>query len=297
MKMRLTYLGVFLTIFGVLTFIPKTGGYIWQAEIINPLTAVLFTLLIWLVGRVSETTQTAWGVVCTTIFVLLFCPDSRIFFNRDETAIVELISVSIVPFFMSQYNRISSKNFKYGYFLMLLMGVFCSYTHDSITIPLCASFLTLSYVQRRRLFRLACWPMVIGFVIGTALSIIHSEYLRYFPWNDLNALSSQTASGLSQLWETKVVMFATLLTIYFLSSRRKRKTLWRISRQHQLITYCLLYSICAVPFAPLGLDSAIEGACFFCMFWVMFLFEEVVKEIKVRRQEIKAKKLKNNRSV
>ena len=75
------------------------------------------------------------------------------------------------------------------------------------------------------------------------------------------------ADGFTQLWETKVFMFATLLTIYFLSSRKKRKRLWRISREHKLLTYCLLYSFCAIPFAPLGIDSAISGVCFFCMFW------------------------------
>ena len=221
MKLRLTYLAVFLIILSVLAFLPKTGGYIWQPEIINPLSALLFTLLVYLTGHIARSAQSATGILCTAMFVLLFCPDSHEFFNRDETAVMTLSSTCIVPFFISQYTRISNKNFKYGYFLMLLMGIFCSYTHDSITIPLCASFLTLSYLQRDRLFRLACWPMVIGFAIGTTLCLLQSTFWKQSSWSDLNALSSQTADGFTQLWETKVFMFATLLTIYFLSSRKK----------------------------------------------------------------------------
>lgn len=213
MKLRLTYLAVFLIILSVLAFLPKTGGYIWQPEIINPLSALLFTLLVYLTGHIARSTQSAAGVLCTAMFVLLFCPDSHEFFNRDETAVMTLSSTCIVPFFISQYTRISNKNFKYGYFLMLLMGIFCSYTHDSITIPLCASFLTLSYLQRDRLFRLACWPMVIGFAIGTTLCLLQSTFWKQSSWSDLTALSSQTADGFTQLWETKVFMFATLLTI------------------------------------------------------------------------------------
>lgn len=288
MKLRLTYLAVFLIILSVLAFLPKTGGYIWQPEIFNPLSALLFTLLVYLTGHIARSAQSAIGILCTAMFVLLFCPDSHEFFNRDETAVMTLSSTCIVPFFISQYTRISNKNFKYGYFLMLLMGIFCSYTHDSITIPLCASFLTLSYLQRDRLFRLACWPMVIGFAIGTTLCLLQSTFWKQSSWSDLTALSSQTADGFTQLWETKVFMFATLLTIYFLSSRKKRKRLWRISREHKLLTYCLLYSFCAIPFAPLGIDSAISGVCFFCMFWALFLFQQLL----VLFREHRRKKLK-----
>ena len=187
MKLRLTYLAVFLIILSVLAFLPKTGGYIWQPEIINPLSALLFTLLVYLTGHIARSAQSATGILCTAMFVLLFCPDSHEFFNRDETAVMTLSSTCIVPFFISQYTRISNKNLKKGYFLMLLMGIFCSYTHDSITIPLCASFLTLSYLQRDRLFRLACWPMVIGFAIGTTLCLLQSTFWKQSSWSDLTA--------------------------------------------------------------------------------------------------------------
>lgn len=123
MKLRLTYLAVFLIILSVLAFLPKTGGYIWQPEIINPLSALLFTLLVYLTGHIARSAQSATGILCTAMFVLLFCPDSHEFFNRDETAVMTLSSTCIVPFFISQYTRISNKNFKYGYFLMLLMDL------------------------------------------------------------------------------------------------------------------------------------------------------------------------------
>lgn len=284
MRLYLTYTAIFAAMLSALALLPKPGGYIWQPEVINPLSAALFTLLVYLTGRIARSAGTVTGILCTALFILLFYPDSQQFFNRDETGVLELSSTCIVPFFISQYTRISDKNFKYGYFLMLLMGIFCSYTHDSISIPLCAAFLTLSYLQRDRLFRLACWPMVIGFAIGTTFCLLQSVYWKPAEWGDLLTLSSQTASGFAQLWETKVFIFSTLLTIYFLSSRKRRKRLWRISREHKLLTYCLLYSFCAIPFAPLGLEKAISGVCFFCMFWCLFLFQQLLAIIREQRE-------------
>lgn len=280
MKQKSTYIAVFLIMLSALYLLPKRGGYIWQPEFINPATALLFTLLVYLTGNIAKSTKSVSGILCTATFILLFCPNSHHIFYRDETAIVELCSTCIVPFFISQYTRIANKNFKYGYFLMLLMGIFCSYTHDSITIPLCASFLFLSYLQRARLFKLACWPMVIGFLIGTTLSVLQSTYWNPSSWSDLAVLSTQTADGFIQLWENKVFLLAILLTIYYFISRKRRKALLRIFHEHQLLSYCLLFSFCAIPFAPLGPENAIEGVCFFCMFWVLFLFQDIWHRIR-----------------
>lgn len=287
MKIRLAYLFVFLCMLLTLALLPKRGGYIWQPEFIISLSALLFTLLVYLIGRITHTTDSVGGVIGTACFVLLFCPEARHFFNRDETAIVELTSTCIIPFFISQYYRISTKDFKYGYFLMLLMGIFCSYTHDSITIPLCAGFLVMSYMQRNRLFKLACWPMVIGFVIGTTLTILKSTYLDMTVFSNWHTLSNQTADGLVQLWETKVFLFAVLITIYFMLSSKRRKAMIHIIHDHRLLTYCLLFSLCAIPFAPLGLDNAISGVSFFCMFWVLILSYDLWQKVRQRDKQTK----------
>lgn len=292
MRTILTYISIFLTMIISLALLPKQGGFIWQPEFIITLSALLFTLLVYLVGHIAQTTNTITGIIGTAVFILLFCPGSYKFFYRDETAIMELFSICIVPFFISQYNRISTKDFKYGYFLMLLMGIFCSYTHDSITIPLCLSFLMLSYLQRKRLFRLACWPMVIGFVIGTTFAILKSSYFNFTILPNWHMLSKHTTNGIIQLWETKVFIFAALTTIYFMTSRQRRKSLIYIFHRQKLLTYCLLFSFCAIPFAPLGLDNAISGVSFFCMFWVLILCHNLSEQVRKRHMATTSLKIK-----
>lgn len=277
------YSGIFTTMLLTLYLLPKLGGYIWQPELINPLCVLLVTLLVFLIARIAHTNGRISSILGTAVFILLFCPGSSKFFLRDEEAVLELFSICIVPFFISQYTRISTKNFKWGYFLMLLMGIFCSYTHDGITIPLCLSFLLLSYIQRQQFFRLACWPMVIGFVIGTTLALLNSTHFSLSEISDFEILSTQTADGLSQLWDTKVFFFATWLTAYYTLSKNRRRRIFRIIRQQKLLSYCLLFSVCTIPFAPLGMDYAIEGVCFFCMFWVLFLFQDLVRHIRYKR--------------
>ncbi len=203
MKLRLTYLAVFLIILSVLAFLPKTGGYIWQPEIINPLSALLFTLLVYLTGHIARSAQSAIGILCTAMFVLLFCPDSHEFFNRDETAVMSLSSTCIVPFFISQYTRISNKNFKYGYFLMLLMGIFLQLYarqhHDS----------ALRQFPHTVLF--AARPAVSPGLLAHGHRFCHrhhtlplqSTFWKQSSWSDLTALSSQTADGFTQLWRPK----------------------------------------------------------------------------------------------
>lgn len=282
MTRLISYFFVFSALLAALLAIPKAGGYIWQPEFINSFIALLFSLLVYLVARLADTHRTFIGILGTALFTLLFCPGSDTFFFRDEVAVIELISISIVPFFMSQYTRISTKDFRYGYFLMLLMGIFCSYTHDGITIPLCLGFATLSYQQRTRFFRTACWPMVLGFAIGTTLSLTHSSSITPSSLADIEHLSSQTATGFRLLWDTKVFFFATLITIYYLGTRRRRNRLYRIIREQKLMTYCLLYAVCTIPFAPLGLDNAVSGVCFFCMFWLLFLVRDLLRTLRNR---------------
>lgn len=287
----LCYGGIFAAMLLTLSLLHKPGGYIWQPELINPLCALLVTLLVFLVAHIARSNHRATSILGTAIFTLLFCPGSSKFFLRDEEAVLELFSICIVPFFISQYTRISTKDFKRGYFLMLLMGIFCSYTHDGITIPLCLSFLLLSYTQRQQFFRLACWPMVIGFALGTTLALLHSSHFQMTSISDLKNISLQTASGLSQLWDTKVFFFATWLTAYYTLSKSRRRRLLHIIRQQKLISYCLLFSVCTIPFAPLGMDYAIEGVCFFCMFWVLFLFQDLVRHLQYRRQRFLSSRL------
>ena len=275
-----------IVFFGVwigLAIFPPIGGYIWDAWIINIFTSLLFTLLVYLTAHLARTDRTIPGVLATAAFIIFFCPGEDVFFDRDEASLLELSSQCIVPFFISQYNRVSQKDFHRWYLLMLLMGVFCSFTHNGITIPLCCSFVWLAFQRRERFFRQACWPMVIGVIIGTGLSIWRQWDESLNMATDLETITSVTSIALKTLWETKVFILSIVLTTYILSQRKGRKTLLYIFRRHYVLTLCCVFSLITLPFAPLGIENAVTGVCFFSMFWSLFLCQYLVEKYLNRK--------------
>ena len=224
----LIYLVIFFYVCLALVIVPKVGGFIWDPLIIVPATAALFTLLVWLVARFLGTDRTAMGVVMTAVFILIFAPGAGVFFERDEEALLELSSQCIVPFFLTQYKRISRKDFRRAYGFMLLMGIFCSFTHDGITLPLCLAFLLLAW-------------------------------------------------QLSLLWDAKIFVFALVLTFWLSTTSWGRTELWRTFRRQRLIAYSLLFALSCVPFAPLGIDNAVTGVCFFGLLWALLLCQRLMQ--------------------
>ena len=278
-----TYAFIFVGVWIGLAVYPPIGGYIWEPWTINFCTTVLFTLFVFLSARLARTDQTAIGIIATAVFIIFFCPGEELFFDRNESALLELSSQCIVPFFIGQYNRTSQKNFHRWYLLMLLMGIFCSYTHNGITIPLCGAFVWLAFQRHERFFRQACWPMVVGVIIGTGLSIWKQRNNSLNMATDLEVISSVTSIALKTLWETKVFVASTFLTGYFLSARRGRKEILYISRRHYVLTLCCLFSLFTLPFAPLGIENAVTGVCFFSMFWLLFLSQHVAEKYLKRK--------------
>ena len=266
----LTYLLIFLFVSLLLAVLPKTGVYVWNPQIIVPATAAMFTLLVWLVARFVGTDRTVLELIITATFILLFAPGASLFLARDESAILELGSQCIVPFFLTQYTRISRKNFKRAYALMLLMGIFCSFTHDGITLPLCLAFLQMAWQRRSEFFRLACWPMVIGWLVGTILQFVTRDHLPDLH-PDLEALRSRTAMVMDLLWDTKIFVLALVLTLWLTSTHWGRRELRFALRRNRIVAYSLIFALSCVPFAPLGIDNAVSGVCFFAMLWAMLL--------------------------
>lgn len=272
----LSYLIIFFVVSLTLVIVPKEGGYVWDPLIIIPTTAALFTLLVWLVARFIGSASSAAGVLMTAVFMLFFAPGSSVFFSRDEDAILELCSQCIVPFFLTQYKRISRKDFNKAYAFMLLMGIFCSFTHDGITLPLCLAFLLLAWQRRNEFFRLACWPMVAGWFVGTVLQFATRDHLPDLT-PDLVALSNRTTQVLSLLWDTKIFVLSAGLTFWLSTTSWGRMELRRTLRRQRLIAYSLLFALSCVPFAPLGIDNAVTGVCFFGMLWALLLCQGLMR--------------------
>ena len=283
----ITYLVIFLFVSLLLAIVPKVGGFIWDPQLIIPATAALFTLLVWLVARFIGTDRSAWEVLMTASFILIFAPGATLFFSRDEDAIIELSSQCIVPFFLTQYNRVSRKDFKKAYGFMLLMGIFCSFTHDGITLPLCLAFLLLAWQRRNEFFRLACWPMVIGWLVGTILQFATRGHVPDLT-PDLIALTSRTTQILGLLWDTKIFVLAAGLTFWLSTTHWGRALLRRTLRRQRLITYSFLFALSCVPFAPLGIENAVTGVCVFGLLWSLLLCKEL------QRQYVGAARVRRN---
>lgn len=267
----LTYIVIFVLSVLLFMTIPLKAHITWQTFLIALLSALLYTLLVFLSCRLLGISHPE-GTASAGVFMLFFLPNSESFMSRDTDALLSLCSQCIVPFFISQYQRVSKKDFKRVYILMLLMGIFCSYTHNGITIPLCTGFLWLWYTHRKKFFRTACWPMVVGFVIGTSVSIAQAVTEGTSGTTaDLQKSISQTTMALRTLWDTKVFLIAVGLSVYLSISKWGRGILLECAKRHQLLASCLAFSFCTLPFAPLGLDNAVTGVCFFCMYWVLIL--------------------------
>ncbi len=266
----------------LLKIVPSAGVQVWDPRIIVPLSAGMFTLLVWLVARFIGTNRTAVEIIFTAAFIILFNPSAALFFSRDEEALVELSSQCIVPFFLSQYGRIGHKSFSRGYALMLFMGIFCSFTHDAITIPLCLAFLMLAWQRRSEFFRLAIWPMVCGWVIGTVMQFVTRNHIpNLYP--DLQLLSSQTSHALALLWDTKVFVLAGALTLWFTTASWGRRSLLHLLKRQRLIAYSLFFALCTVPFAPLGIENTVTSVCFFAMLWAMLLIQQLLRRTILNR--------------
>ena len=273
----------------LLTVLPFQNAVIWQERLLVVLSALLFTLLVWLSCQLIGTGHKVESVVFTALFLLFFYPGITNFLACDVEGVVALSSQCIVPFFIGQYNRVSQLDFRRFYVLMLLMGIFCSYTHDGITIPLCAAFLWLSFINRSRFFRSACWPMVIGFVIGTAFSVWQAFYEgRHGMISGFQDGLTQTATALQVLWDTKIFLLSVGLTAWLSISRWGRQMLIQNFRNYTLLACCAAFSYCALPFAPLGLENAVTGVCFFCMFWVLILVKSLTEKFYYKQQTVES---------
>lgn len=279
MKCFLAYLFIFFYILLALALFPASQTYVPYPQLIYPATALLFILLIALSVRLIGWQNRVVGILTTGVFIGMFFPSSDTFFRLDWNALYELASQCIVPFFIGQYNRIRSAPFTRSYMLMLLMGIFCSYTHDGITIPLCAGFVWMAILNHDKFFRTACWPMVIGFVIGTGISIWQANNEQSEDISTiLHTISTHTAQAIGVLWDTKIFLLAVGLTVYLGMHKWGRQILSGNFKEHPLLAHCAIFSLCTMPFAPLGLDNAVKGVCFFCMFWTLILGKSLINK-------------------
>ncbi len=271
MKLKITYILIFVFSVLLMLLLPLPRAITWETGAMIALSALLFTLLVYLSCRLAGTGSRAEGVLCTCLFLLFFLPELNSILSRDLDAVVWLGSQCIVPFFISQYKRTSERDFKFAYILMLLMGIFCSYTHDGVTIPICLAFLWISQRSHNVFFRSACWPMVIGFLIGTSLSIWQNVRQGQAGGNPFMPTISVTINAIQILWDTKVFLFSIILTSYLTTTRKGRQILLATLHDNQLLSFCAIFAFCALPFAPLGLENAVTGVCFFCMYWLLLL--------------------------
>ena len=274
----LSYLFIALLIYTSARHLSRFQPFILTPDAFQVSATLLFLLLVYLTSRLARTDKTGLGVLCTGLFIILFNPGMDMCMVGDEEGLMELGSQCMVPFFMMQYARVRTKDFSYGYFLMFLMGIFCSYTHNGVAIPLCACFLWITWRHRERFFKMACWPMVIGFVIGTSLSIFTTQDRSTTLPEQFMNMSTTTWKALATLWDTKVFVLSVVATAYLLNSQGGRDMMRHMVRRHYAVCVCMAFSILSLPLAPLGINNAVTGVCFFCMFWLLFITKYMVEK-------------------
>ena len=136
MRLTLTYLTILGMSLLILVFIPAPCGDAAGAWPIIVSLAMLFVLLVGLSARLIGWHDKPEGLVMTALFLLIFLPAADPFCQRDMQTVEAPASQCIVPLFIGQYNRIRFLPFSRKYKIILIMGIFCRYTHDGITIPL-----------------------------------------------------------------------------------------------------------------------------------------------------------------
>lgn len=271
-----TYVAVFAVTALLAWVLPHRHMLMWRLWAVVLSYASLFTLLVWLCCRLVRSGRRPEEIALTAFFLLFFLPRGAGLLTLDAESVLYLASQCMVPFFIGQYVRIRRRDYGHIYVLMLLMGIFCSYTHDGIAIPLCGGFLWMSWLTRSHFFQRACWPMVIGFCIGTGLCVGQALTSgRFVPPTGLSQTISQTTLALQTLWDTKVFLLALGLTTWLAVNRWGRRLLLRVLRRHMLLSLCTLFSLCTLPFAPLGLDKAAEGVYFFCLIWTLLILRQL----------------------
>ncbi|MDY3892081.1 MAG: hypothetical protein SOZ26_06100, partial [Bacteroidaceae bacterium] len=206
-KKILTYLVVFASTLLLAWILPNRHLPMWQWWLEAIVYSGLFALLVWLSCRLVRSGRGAGETAITALFLLFFLPRGGGLVNLSIESVTYLASQCMVPFFIGQYMRIRRRDYGHIYVLMILMGIFCSYTHDGIAIPLCGGFLWMSWLTREEFFKRACWPMVIGFCIGTGLCLWQalSTGRIVFP-SGLDQTISQTTLALQTLWDTKIFL-------------------------------------------------------------------------------------------
>ena len=83
-----------------------------------------------------------------------------------------------------------------------------------------------------------------------------------------------------------VFLLSVGLTAWLSVSRWGRQMLLANFREHTLLACCAMFSYCTLPFAPLGLENAVAGVCFFCMFWVLILVKSLTDKFYYRRKQL-----------
>lgn len=267
----LIYVGIAAVVYFFVSQAPYNPRSLFTQPFLVVATTLLFPLLVWLTARLAQTARTPLGVLFTGLFLFLFNPGIDKCLSATDDGLIDLASQCMVPFFVYQFKRIRKKNFQRGYFLMFLMGIFCSYTHSGVAIPLCASFLWVTWQHRERFFKRACWPMVVGFLIGTVMSVANTtERTDTLPEQFLH-ISSNTVEVLGTLWATKVFVIAVGVTLYLLNTQSGRQIMNNMVKRHYVVCTSLAFSLISVPLAPLGINNAVTGVCFFSMFWLLFI--------------------------
>lgn len=191
--------------------------------IFNVFNAICFTLLVFLMTRISSKINVLNICFCTSLIFLLFpsFKDCALWMTGSINYMWSSTGVCLFLYWLMLLDKVGLKN---EHILWGVLCVFIGWSHEGIAFPLALSLFIYSVVNYKTIHKKAIAPLIVGFCIGTFLCTFSPATLsRGAIDGNLNfsLLATKLIAGLTLCTKLKAMWFLFLLIIFFILKRKE----------------------------------------------------------------------------